>query len=251
MTGPRLAHIVRHPIKAIGWEELTRTALVPGKTILHDRTWAVAHAAATFEGQPEGWQRKMNFLRGVAGPELMAIRAELSGGRLRLSHPRRPDLDIDPDDVTDRNRLVDWLRPIWPDNRPAPSHVVHVPGQPMTDVPGPWVSILSLEGLAALSRHLGSSLSIHRFRGNLWVKNWIPDAERDLIGRRLRIGDATVEVRQPITRCRATCMNPQTGAEDTETLEALKSLWGHQDFGIYAEVVEGGSVALGDAVVPA
>lgn len=251
MTGARLARIVRHPIKSIGWEELDAVELAPGQTLPFDRVWAVAHEAATFRGQPEGWQRKLNFLRGVAGPELMAIRSTLTDGRLRLSHPRRPDLEIDPDRDEDRNRLVAWLRPIWPEGRPAPSHVVHVPGQPMTDVPGRWISILSLAGLRTLSDHVGQDLSIHRFRGNLWVDGWKPEAERDLVGRRLRLGAALVEVREPITRCRATCVNPDTGAEDVETLDALHRLWGHQDFGVYAEVIEGAPVATGDSVVPA
>ena len=248
MTGPRLARIVRHPVKAIGREDLDAVTLAPGRTLPLDRIWAVAHEAATFTGQPDGWQRKLNFLRGVAGPELMAVRARLDAGRLQLAHPRRPDLEIDPDDAADRARLVDWLRPLWPEGRPAPSHVVHVPGHPMTDVPGPWVSILSLGGLAALSARVGQDLSIHRFRGNLWVEGWAPEAERALLGRRMRIGEAVFEVRQPITRCRATCVNPDTGAEDVETLQALTDLWGHQDFGIYAEVIVGGRIAPGDRV---
>ncbi len=249
MTSAHLARIIRHPVKAIGWEDLPAVTLTPGRTLPFDRVWAVAHEAATFPGQPDGWQRKLNFLRGVAGPELMAVRARLEDGRLHLAHPRRPDLAIDPDDARDRERLIDWLRPLWPEGRPAPSHVVHVPGHPMTDVPGPWLSILSLGGLRTLSAAVGQDLSPHRFRGNLWVEGWDAEAERALVGRRLRIGEAVVEVRQPITRCRATCVNPETGAEDVETLAALNALWGHQDFGIYAEVIEGGRIAPGDAVV--
>jgi hypothetical protein len=30
----------------------------------------------------------------------------------------------------------------------------------------------------------------------------------------------------------------------------LRSGWGHQDFGVYAEVIEGGRIAVGDAAGP-
>ena len=55
-------------------------------------------------------------------------------------------------------------------------------------------------------------------------------------------------VRQAITRCKATTVDPLTGVSDADTLGALRAGWGHEDFGVYAEVVAGGRVALGDAV---
>ena len=45
----------------------------------------------------------------------------------------------------------------------------------------------------------------------------------------------------------ATTANPETGRRDAETLDALERGWGHQDFGVYAEVVAGGTVKVGDS----
>ena len=39
--------------------------------------------------------------------------------------------------------------------------------------------------------------------------------------------------------------NPITGLRDTATLDALNSHFGHQDFGVYAEVVTTGAVTIG------
>ena len=45
--------------------------------------------------------------------------------------------------------------------------------------------------------------------------------------------------------------NPATGRRDADTLGALGDL-GHQEFGVYAQVIDGGTLALGDtALVPA
>ena len=41
--------------------------------------------------------------------------------------------------------------------------------------------------------------------------------------------------------------NPDTGRRDLDALGALQAL-GHQEFGVYAEVIHGGEVATGDTV---
>ncbi len=245
MTGPaRLAHIVRHPIKAVGVEELEATTLTPGQPLPGDRAWAVAHAAAQLG---EGWVPKMNFLRGVSGPELMAIRAETGpDGRLTLTHPRADSLDFDPE--AEGDRLVAWIAPLWPEGRPAPQRLVRAPQTGFCDIPDPWLSILSLVSLRVLSQRMGRDLSIHRFRGNLWLDGLAPWEEFDLVGHRLRIGGTLLAVRERITRCKATTANPDTGRYDADTLGALEEGWGHTDFGIYAEVLEGGPIRTGDAV---
>lgn len=243
-AGARLARIVRHPIKSVGHEELGAVALTPGHMLPGDRAWAVAHAAARLEG--DGWVPKGNFLRGVAAADLMAVRAETGPWGLRLHHPRAGTLEIDPE--TDGAALLAWLAPLWPEGRPAPARLVRAPATGLGDVPDPWVSVLSLVSLRALGQRMGQDLSIHRFRGNLWLDDLAPWEEFDLVGRRLRVGDAVLEVRARITRCKATTANPDTGRFDADTLGALSEGWGHTDFGVYAEVVAGGTVRCGDGV---
>lgn len=246
----RLAAIVRHPVKSIGHEEIARVPLTAGRALPFDRVWAVAHEAAQIAPDAPQWAKKMNFLRGVAGPELMAIAAasQPQARRITLRHPRAEAITLSPDLAEDQARLLAWLRPLWPDSRPAPAFVTTAGDGAMTDVPQQYVSVLNLASLRDLSGRMGMDLSIHRFRGNLWIDGLAPFAELDLIGRRLRIGDAVLAVCERITRCRATCTDPATGRESGETLAALKAGYGHQDFGIYAMVESGGEIAAGDPV---
>jgi uncharacterized protein len=44
----------------------------------------------------------------------------------------------------------------------------------------------------------------------------------------------------------ATTANPKTGLRDADTLGVLKT-WGHQEFNVYAAVVENGHVAVDDS----
>jgi hypothetical protein len=246
----RVARLVRHPIKSAGFEDVAEAQLAPGAAFPFDRVWAVAHAAARLP-EPLAWAPKLQFLRGWGSADLMAIActSRPEAGEVALSHPRRPSATFRPDDAADAARLIDWLRPLWPENRPEPARVIRLPdGQPLTDQDQPLVSINSVSSLADLSARMGQDLSPHRFRGNIWISGWAPWAEHDLIGREITIGEVTLRVVEPIGRCRATGANPATGAQDADTMGALETLYGHTDFGVFARVLTGGRVALGDRV---
>jgi uncharacterized protein YcbX len=119
-------------------------------------------------------------------------------------------------------------------------------GRGMTDSEFPSVSILSTASLADLSARMGQDLSPHRWRGNLWLDGAAPWAEFDWIGREIRIGGAVLRIEERITRCNATKVNPETGKPDADTLAALEAAFGHQDFGVYATVIQSGAIATGD-----
>ncbi len=246
---PALARIERFPIKSIGGELLDRVTLGAGQCLPGDRAWAVLHADAARhlngQGGIDRWLPKSQFLRGVTGPSLQAIRgARLPDGRLRLTHPEAGTLDFDPEDD---GALLAWLDPLWPADRPRPLRLVAGP-QPLTDMRQAYVSILSLASLAALEAALGQSFGCDRWRANFWIGGLEPFAERDWIGRGLRIGEARLVVRERIGRCHATSADTETGRLDIDMLAALKSLQGDTDFGVYAEVLAGAPVAVGAPV---
>jgi len=245
----RVAHLVRHPIKSAGFEQVEMAALTEGAAFPFDRVWAVAHAAARLS-DPLAWASKLQFLRGWASADLMAItcQSDPDARQVTLSHPRRETARFRPDDPADAARLIDWLRPLWPENRPEPAQVVSLPGQAFTDQDQPLVSINSVPSLADLSARMGQDLSLHRFRGNIWVDGYAPWAELDLIGQVITIGTARLRVEEPIGRCRATGANPVTGLQDADTMAALDSQFGHTDFGVFARVIGSGTVALGDEI---
>jgi uncharacterized protein len=241
-----LAHICRHPIKGHGRETLASVRLSAGACLPYDRHWAVAHEAAKLTG---GWVPCANFARGAKAPTLMAVTSTLdeATGTIALRHPDRPDLRFRPDDPTDLPAFLDWITPLSPPDRARPAQIVSV-GRGMTDSDFPSVSILSLASLADLSARMGHDLSIHRWRGNLWLDGLEPWAEWGWIGRTLRIGEAEFKIEERITRCRATSADPDTGVIDADTLGALDAAYGHQDFGLYATVTKGGLIATGDKV---
>lgn len=244
MTGGRLVQITRHPIKGHGREDLASVRLLAGACLPWDRHWAVAHEAAKLT---DGWNPCMNFARGAKAPALMAVESTLDEGMatVTLRHPDRGVITFRPDDPADLARFLDWLEPLIPANRARPAQIVSA-GRGMTDSDFPSVAILNRASLADLSARMGHDLSPHRFRGNLWLDGAAAWAEWDWIGRHIRIGGAVLRVQERITRCVATTVDPNTGISDADTLAALDAAFGHQDFGLYATVVQDGEIALGD-----
>ena len=241
-----LAHIWRHPLKAIGREPVAETILAPGEWLAHDRVWAVAHEKAKLDG---AWALKVNFLRGVTEPALMAVTSRLSedAATLTLDHPEAGEVTIRPDDPGDTPALLDWLARIWPADLPKPERIYRASDAQLTDAPDPTLSIHTLATHGAVEQRVGQPLSIHRWRGNLWLDGAAPWEEFGWVGKRIAIGPAVLRVIERIERCKATMANPETGRRDADPLAALRS-WGHQDFGVFAEVIEGGRIAQGDRV---
>lgn len=243
---PTIASLQRHPLKSHGREALSAVALTAGEGLPWDRRWAVAHEAAKIvEGE---WSPCQNFSRGSKAPNLMAINARLDEetATLTLSHPDRADLTFRPDDAAEVARFLDWVRPLCPADRAQPARLYSVAGRGMTDTDYPSLSLISLASNRALGEHLGVALSPLRWRGNIWLEGLRPWEERGWVGRRLRLGAAVLEIVEPKERCLATTANPATGLRDADTLKALNALHGDQDFGLYAKVIEAGTVSVGD-----
>lgn len=238
--------IWRHPIKSHGREALAKVTLIAGEAMPWDRVWAVAHDASKAEAG--AWAPCANFSRVSKAPNLMAVTAKLdeATGTITLSHPDRPDLTFRPDD--EPGALIGWTAPLVPQNRALPSHIMRLDGRGYTDSDFPSVTLCNHASHRAVEKQMGHPLSIHRWRGNLWFDDTDPWVEFDWMDREVKVGEAILRVRERTDRCLATTANPETGQRDADTLKALDA-FGHQDFSVRAEVIQPGTVHMGDSVV--
>jgi uncharacterized protein YcbX len=118
------------------------------------------------------------------------------------------------------------------------------------------LTLVSSESVAELGRQarLGE-LDARRFRMLLEIEGVEPHEEDTWTGRRVRIGEAVVEVGGPVPRGATTTRDPSTGTRDLDTLHEIAAYRGkrdgkHVDFGVYAQVIEPGRVRVGDPVEP-
>jgi uncharacterized protein YcbX len=117
------------------------------------------------------------------------------------------------------------------------------------------VSLMSSASAEELDRRAGRTtpLDRRRFRMLVELSGCEPHEEDTWAGRQLRIGQAALEVGGPIPRCAVTTLHPEIGVKDFDTLKAIMAYRGVTpdrdiNFGVYADVIEPGTVAVGDPV---
>lgn len=116
-------------------------------------------------------------------------------------------------------------------------------------------SLVTTGSLARLARELDvEEIDPRRFRMHFVVDGFDEHAEDGWIDRRVRLGEAVVVPRGNVGRCAVTTQNPDTGRPNLDTLKAIGRYRADLPtseplaFGVHAEVVEPGRVALGDPV---
>jgi uncharacterized protein YcbX len=117
------------------------------------------------------------------------------------------------------------------------------------------ISRASLERLAQAGA--GRALDVRRFRMLIEIDGVEAHAEDEWVGHRFQIGEATVAFAGHVGRCLITSRDPDTGVIDVPTLDMLgeyrKGLGTTEPlpFGIYGQVLEPGTIRVGDQVGPA
>jgi uncharacterized protein YcbX len=93
-----------------------------------------------------------------------------------------------------------------------------------------------------------------RFRMLIEIGGVAPHEEDTWVGRQVRVGPALLEMHGHIGRCLITSRDPETAEVDLPTLDLLAAYRREIEsteplpFGIYGEVLEGGTVTIGDPV---
>ncbi|MCF2905639.1 MOSC domain-containing protein [Octadecabacter sp. CECT 8868] len=239
-----VAELWRHPIKSHGREALAAVALTEGKCLPWDRHWAVTHEKSKFDGTE--WVMCRNFMIGSMTPTLAALWATFDDAaqKMTLRHAEMGELTFDPE--TESDAFLAWAAPLYPEGRQQPQALVSLSNRGMTDTNYPTVSIMNRASHTSFETAHGGPIELERWRGNIWLDGAKAWDELSWVGKTIRIGNAELEIRDPIKRCMHTAANPVTGERDADTLGTLKSSFGHQDFGVYAVVTKSGHVALGD-----
>jgi len=147
-----------------------------------------------------------------------------------------------------RTRIGEFLTAYMGEEARGTPRFHHVPGHVFADQRTKVVSLNNLASLRDFEAKVGARRHRRRFRANLWFSGAPAWAERNWIGRELQVGGAVLRVLKGTTRCPATEVNPETAQRDADPVAELRSLYGHVELGIHAEVVEGGRFSIGDSM---
>jgi uncharacterized protein YcbX len=225
----RLASIRRYPVKSMTGEVLER-ADVEHRGLAGDRLWSLRDPDGKF-----GSGKSSRRFRAMPG--LMDVVARYDGDVPVMELP--DGTVVRGDDPAVHEAMSAYVgRPVRLGREDGVSH--------FDDGPIHLVTTASLE---TLSRHHGRPVDVRRFRPNLLIETDGVEGfvEQDWLGRRVAVGDVVLEVVQPMPRCVMVTQAQRDLPPDDGLLHRVTDVAG-MDFGVLAEVVTPGRIAVGAPV---
>jgi uncharacterized protein YcbX len=275
----RVSEIWRYPVKSMGGERLERCDVGP-LGIPGDRGWALRdetvgeirgakklpalmRCAARYTEEPTAGRIppvSITFPDGSTStsgdPGLEDRLAGLVGRPVTL-WPRRQATDLEhyrrrpPADLEEELRSIFGRTPEepLPDLTRFPPELFEFVSPLGTYFDAAPLHLLTTASLDALAEKTpGASFHPRRFRPNFLLEPSAPAAglvEADWSGRTFRIGTASIRIEMPTVRCVMTTLAQPGLPEEPSVLRTIVRDGG-QNLGVYASVVAGGAVSVGD-----
>jgi uncharacterized protein YcbX len=247
---PHLVSIHRYPVKGLSPEPLAEVALRAGQTLPNDRRYAIENGPSGFDPAHPQYFPKIKFLMLMRNERLAALRTHYddSSGVFTIradgTEAARGDLGT----AAGRAAIERYFAENFARELNGLPKILSAQGHSFSDVAKKVVSVINLGSVAALEEIIGQRVHPLRFRGNLAVSGWPAWHELSLLGQILAVGDTRLRVVKRIVRCAATNVDPDTAARDLNIPQTLMQSYGHADCGVYAEIITGGNIAVGDAI---
>ncbi|GAA3464963.1 MOSC domain-containing protein [Saccharothrix longispora] len=251
----RVAALYVYPIKGLSPQPLTHVPLRRGEGVPHDRRFAFARPEGKYRpGLREGL-RKAEFYALVSDHRLagLATHLDVDTGEFTVRVAGHAVLTAHVEE--DREELLAFFARVLD----LPEGVLPVlaaeEGRRFTDVafagdgPMHWISLVNLASVRDFAARTEAEVDPRRFRANVLLDGLPPFAEVDLLDREFTLGGVRMVGRYRTGRCAATEVDPASGRRDLPVLRLLDRTYGHQDVGIYAEVLSDGVLHVGGGLV--
>ncbi|HWB48436.1 MAG TPA: MOSC domain-containing protein [Stellaceae bacterium] len=250
-----IAKLYRYPVKGLSAEPLDRVSLAVGQCLPQDRRFAIALGSTEFDPARPEWLQKTHFIMLMRDAALarLTTRFDPETGMLTIVEAGNVVLQASLSKADGQRRIGRFFDDFLGDAVARPLRVVEAPGHAFADArpkpnasTGKYVSLINLASLRDLESRLGRAVEPIRFRANVYFDGPPAWTEQEWMERRIAVGGARLRVIAPITRCAATEVNPESAERDIPMVRELMRHYGHNIVGIYAEVVAGGAIAVGD-----
>ena len=247
--------IITYPVKGLAGithntAMVTKNQLLPG-----DRAYAITSGtAASHESASDQWLKKAHFLQMMADDVLAcfnlafdAVKAQLT---LTLDH--KVIFDGCLNDPKDAARFCDIIASYvaWPDET-TPPRLFHRNEGGLTDTKAPFISFGNQASIADFANREGLANDDRRFRLNVMMTGGMigggqPMEELALIGKKAKIGSAVFAFEEPVGRCAAIELDPESAKRTKGLVQRLEAHYGTNDMGIFATAITDGTFQIGD-----
>ena len=252
----RILELWRFPIKGFGGSQVETATLATDGYFPYDRYFAIStggHKIAT--ARTGAWFPKAHFLQLMSHKALAEYNCRyLTDGAkpvLELFHHGRRCISINPDSYDDRCQFEDFIFSNFGNHLRGQPRLMQMKNQAYSDQSTAFISIASKASLETFADATGTAPSSSRFRINIITDADEAFAETDMIGQTFHCGNALMEVQKPVGRCAAINVDPKTAVRnDEDYVRLMRKKFGHSNLGVFARVIKGGEIKVGDVLLP-
>jgi MOSC domain-containing protein len=250
MSNAEITGLYRYPVKGLSPEPLQAVPLAVGETLPADRRYAIENGPSGFDPAAPAWRPKTYYLMLMRHERLAGFQTVFADDTHLLTIRRRGEVIAQGDlETADGRAAIERFFAVhFAEELKGPPKLLTGGGHSFSDDVRKLVSIINLDSVADIAAMVGAAVHPLRFRANLYVRGWPAWHEAGLMDRRLAIGAARLKVVKTITRCAAVNVDPETAARDLEVPATLMRRLGHNECGIFAEVVAPGTISVGDTI---
>ena len=252
----RILELWRFPIKGFGSSQVRTATLATDGYFPYDRYFAISTGGQKIATARTGaWFPKAHFLQLMSHTALAEYNCRyLTDGAkpvLELFHHGRLCISINPDSYDDRRQLEDFIFSNFGSHLRGQPRLMQMKDQAYSDQPTAFVSIASNASLDTFADATGTAPSNCRFRINIIIDADKAFTEADMIGQTFHCGKALMVVQKPMGRCAAINVDPKTARRsDQDYVQLMREKFGHSNLGVFAKVIKGGEVKIGDELRP-
>jgi uncharacterized protein YcbX len=247
---PEITTLYRHPVKGLSPQEISEAQLEIDGHFPCDRLFALENGPSGFDAAAPEHLPKFKFLMLMRNERLARLKTTYDPATHILAIRQGGNIAAAGDIRTKdgRGAIERFFEHFMGDALRGPIRLLDAPeGYRFMDSRSGFVSILNQKTISAIAAMLGRErLDTRRFRGNVLIAGMEAFTENDLVGRKISLGTAELEITKRIERCAATDVDPTAGIRDTGMVAALERAYGHHDCGIYARIVKAGAIRIGD-----
>jgi ferredoxin-NADP reductase/uncharacterized protein YcbX len=240
--------IYRYPLKGFGGQSLKQAQLLVGSGLASDRQFALSNGQSLIQANGQ-WTACQAFVRLTKNADLSLYKVAFDerSHLLEIQSPQGEILVIHLESEKSINDAIETLNRWFPSKPPEKTQLFQA-------ALGYWdhvdaeISIINIASVHALSQAAKLDIDPLRFRGNIYVDGLHTQDELAWLGKRIRLGDAQLQITRPIDRCSATSLDLKTGLVDVNIPALLARHVGHVFCGVYARVIKPGLVKPGNSV---
>lgn len=248
----KIENLYRYPVKGLSAQALDSVMLSKGFCFPADRIVAIARGDGAYnENDPTKWIDKGNFfvLREEARLANLETRYEPETDSLVIKVAGHQVLSANLSTIDGQNAIVEFYALMFEQNKNSSPKIARAEPYRFTDVDPDQISIINLASVRDFENKTGQKIDPLRFRANIHIEGWPAWEEKSLDkGTIITVGNVKFSKSWDTGRCAATEVDPKTGKRDLRVPQLLMQHYDHSDFGIYVQVVEGGSIGKLDKI---